>query len=145
MALFAFVSCDLSIEDLEEELNSGSFTMEFDGKIYEGAEAASLSLIQGVIAVKGTEGDGFGLTIMGVGEDGSTVEICNDSETCVDASSTYVTLDFGAADGNEAVVFTSGTIKRDDKTIELEATGLSTDLEEKTITATIVVNTVLEL
>lgn len=135
------VSCSSDIDDLGKD-DVGSFTMVYDGVTYEGAEAASLSLVQGIISVKGTEGEGFLLTIMGVGEDGSIVEICTEEEDC--ETDTYISLDFGAVEGKEGAVFTKGTIERDGKTIKLEATGINFSAEETEISATIVVNSVIE-
>ena len=116
-----------------------SFTMIYDGITYTKAEESSLSLVAGTIAVKGTEDGGFGLTIIGVGADGTTSTICEDcSQSC------NVTLDFGAADGKEALVGMSGTVSRSGKEINVNISGTTTSLETKALTATIKVGTVLD-
>lgn len=140
ISLFA-VSCtkdDLTIDEGTET----SFTMNYDGQTYTEVEANSLSLIGGNIAVAGTAGNEFLLTVLGVGADGTTVNICTDYESCENMCT--LTLDFGAVEGKEALVATSGTIKRTGKIIEISASGVSTSFETKSLTATIVVGNVIE-
>jgi len=135
------VSCGKDVITIEEGTET-SFVMNYDGQTYTQAEANSLSLVGGNIAVAGTEGDGFLLTVFGVGADGTTVNICTDSESCENMCT--LMLDFGAAAGNEGMVATSGTVKRTGKKIEISASGVTTSLETKSVTATIVVGTVIE-
>ncbi|MEN8120359.1 MAG: hypothetical protein ABFS35_08430 [Bacteroidota bacterium] len=118
-----------------------SFSLTYDGITYTEAESNSLNMVAGLIAAKGTEGDGLLLTIMGVGADGTTSEVCPDNDC---AQSCTVMLDFGAAAGKEAFGATSGTVKRTGKKIEVNVTGLTvTSLETKTLTATINLGTVI--
>ena len=140
-SLIAF-SCDKEDVSPEDNAENVSFTMTYDGITYTEFDANSLILVAGNIAAKGTEGDGFLLSIFGVGADGTTVNICADSEACNNMCT--LMLDFGASVGQEGLVATTGTIKRTGKKLEISASGVTTSLETKSLTATIVVGTVLD-
>jgi hypothetical protein len=134
---FVVFSCSKD-DDIFNEETETSFTMTYDGVTYTKAEANSLNLVGGAIAVKGTEDGGFGLTILGVGADGTTSTICdNCSQPCT------VMLDFGAVEGKEGLVGLSGTLTRTGKEIEVNISGITTSLETKTLTATITVGMVI--
>jgi hypothetical protein len=122
---------------------AGSITMTYDGQTFTDVDEYSLTLLNGIIAVAGTGAQEFLLTILGVGADGTTVEICTDDETCPNMCT--LSLDFGAAVGLEALVATSGTIKRSGKTIEVNVIGITFAGDEKTLTATIVVSQVIDI
>ncbi|MBN1252103.1 MAG: hypothetical protein JXR51_11265 [Bacteroidales bacterium] len=132
---------DNSTAETELETEAVSFEMTYDGQTYTEAETNSLALVGGNIAVKGLADNGFLLTISGVGEDGTTMNICTDSEVCEHLCTAM--LDFGAVVGKEGLVATSGTVKRIGKKIEINISGITTSLVTKTLTATIVVGTVL--
>ena len=119
VSLIAF-SCNNDDEVLPEE-GSVSFSMTYDGVSYTEAEANSLNMVGGMVAAKGTTDDGFLLTIMGIGEDGTTTEIT--PNVC------SVILDFGAAAGKEGLVATSGTVKRTGNKIDINVSGITTSLE----------------
>lgn len=139
------VSCSKKTDDPvtpEPELTA-SFSMTYNGVTYTEFNPNSMSLISNIMAIEGTTGDGFLLSIFGVAPDGSTVDICVDPSACEVLR--HVTLDFGTAVGMEGFVATSGTIKRTGNKIEVQAVGLgTTDLETKTLTATIEANVVID-
>ncbi|MCF8379828.1 MAG: hypothetical protein K9H49_09640 [Bacteroidales bacterium] len=136
-------SCKKDEVTPEENLEVASATMTYNGQTYTEFDAASLKLVGGILGVKGTEGDGFMLTVIGVGADGTTVNICPDPGVCDNIVT--LMLDFGAAVGEEGLVGVSGTVKRTGKKIEISATGLSTaSFETKSLTATIIVSTTLD-
>jgi len=135
--LLAFVLIASACKKDEEEtktdpvVETGSLEMVYDGVTYTEVDQKSLHLVYGTVTVKGTKGDGFLLTIIGVGADGSTVDYV--------PGVTSIMLDFGAASGNEAFVAQSGTIKRTGKKVEIDAAGVTTSGDQKTLTATIIV------
>jgi hypothetical protein len=136
LSIFSIVVSSCGKDEVEPEAETtGSFTMTYDGVTYTGAEQNSLILSFGTIAAAGTAGDGFLLTVIGVGDDGTTTNIVPNESS--------VMLDFGAVVGSEGFVAQSGTIKRTGKKIEVNAKGISTDLTEKSLSATIVVTKVL--
>jgi len=135
--LLAFILIASACKKDEEETKSdpvvetGSLKMVYDGVTYTDVDQKSLHLAYGVLTAKGTIGDGFLLSIIGVGEDGSTVNF--------KPGITSVMLDFGAAAGKEGFVAQSGTIKRTGKKVEIDVAGVTTSGDQKTLTATIVV------
>lgn len=140
-SLIAF-SCNKDGDIIKEELKT-SFTMSYDGVTYNEADPSSLTLGLGMISAKGTTGEDFVLTVIGVGEDGTTTNICSDPSVCDQICN--LTLDFGAAVGKEGFVATSGTVKRTGNKIEISAAGIgTTDFNTKTLSATIEVGTILE-
>lgn len=151
VSLFLFVITMITVSCSKDKDNktdpdpatTSSFTMTYDGITYTEAEANSLSLVGGNIAVAGTTGDGYLLTIGGIGADGTTTNICTDPDAC-DHLCTLM-LDFGAAVGMEGYLATSGTVKRNGNTLEIDVLGLGiTNYETKPLTATIVVGSVLD-
>lgn len=131
---------DSTIDPIDD--SSPSFTMTYDGITYTEADPSSLILGLGMISAKGTTGDGYILTIIGIGADGTTTAICPDPESCNNICT--LMLDFGAVVGKEGFVATSGTIKRTGKKLEISASGIgTTNFTNKTMTATIVVKTVV--
>jgi len=143
ISLLAFSCNKDDVTPLDEQETATSFNMTFDGVTYAEVEENSLSMINGSIAIAGVEGNEFLLTIIGVGADGTTTDICPNSE-CENICT--VILDFGAVEGKEGLVSTSGTVKRTGKTLEVNVSGISlTTLETKTLTATIVVGMVLDI
>jgi|GEM_PF-4680317 len=142
LTMIAF-SCKKAEDTPDDTTDSGSFSMTYDGITYTEADPNSLILGLGTIAANGTTGEGFLLTVIGVGADGTTVNICPDPSTCDNLCT--LSLDFGAAVGNEGFIATSGTVKRTGKKIEITATGIgTTNFTTKTLTATIVVKSVVE-
>lgn len=142
LTMVAF-SCKKTEYTLDETSDDTSFSMTYDGVTYTEADPNSLVLALGAVAAKGTTGEGFLLTVMGVGADGTTSNVCSEESTC--DNSCTVMLDFGAVVGNEGFVATSGTVKRTGRKIEINATGIGTSsFTTKTLTATIVVGTVVE-
>lgn len=142
LTMVAF-SCNKTEDNPIETNETSSFTMTYDGITYTEADPNSLVLGLGTVAANGTTGDGFLLTVIGVGADGTTVNICPDPNACDNICT--LTLDFGAVAGNEGFVATSGTVKRTGNKIEISATGIgTTNFETKSLTATIVVGSVIE-
>ncbi len=144
LSLFT-VSCSKKTDDPTppEPTLTASFTMNYDGVTYTEFDPNSMMLVSNVMAIQGTTGDGFSLSIIGVAPDGSTVDICVDPSACQVLR--HVTLDFGASVGMEGFVATSGTIKRTGNKIEVQAVGIgTTDFETKTLTATIEANKVID-
>lgn len=142
LTMVAF-SCNKTEDNPIETNETSSFSMTYGGITYTEADPNSLFLGLGTIAANGTTGDGFLLTVIGVGDDGTTVNICPDPYECETIST--LTLDFGAVEGNEGFVATSGTIKRTGNKIEISAIGIgTTNFDTKTLTATIVVRSVME-
>ncbi len=137
VSLIAF-SCNKV--DEAEPGDTVNATMTFDGTTYTEFDVKSLNIVAGMLPAKGNGTDEFLLTIMGIGEDGTTSEICPDKD-CPQPCS--VMLDFGAAAGKEGFVAMSGTVKRTDKKIEVNVSGTNLDLETLTLTATINVGSVI--
>ena len=129
-------SCSSTDDVKPEDEVTASATMTYDGVTYTEFETNSLNMVSGIVSPKGTTGDGFLLSIVGVGADGTTVNITPNEVS--------VMLDFGAASGKEGLVATSGTIKRTGKKIEINVSGVTTSLDTKTITATINLGTVMD-
>ncbi len=145
---FIAVSCkkDDTIPDIIpgiETPTAGSLTMTYDGQTFTDVDANSLTLLNGAITVAGANSDEFLLTIIGVGADGTTVNICPDNETCPNVCT--LILDFGASVGLDALIASSGTIKRSGKTLEVNVLGTTIAGDEKTLTATIVVSQVIDI
>ena len=116
--------------------------MTYDRQTFTDVDENSMTLLNGVIAVAGTGAQEFLLTIIGVGADGTTVEICPDNETYPNVCT--LSLDFGASVGLEALLATSGTIKRNGKTIEVNVAGISLTGVDQSLTATIVCSQVID-
>ncbi len=137
LSIFSVILNSCSKNDNEPEAETmTSFTMTYNGVTYTEADPNSLILGLGTISAKGTTGDGFLLTVIGIGDDGTTTNICPDPSVCDDICS--LMLDFGAAEGKEGFVATSGTVKRTGNKIEISATGIgTTDFGTKTLSATI--------
>lgn len=141
LAVSLFIS---SCEEIKEIIpTETSFTMTYDGVTYTEAEEQSLNVVSGAMAVQGAGTEELLLTITGIGDDGTTMDICGDPDNCDNLCT--VMLDFGAADGKEGLVATQGTVKRTGKTIEINVTGINTALETKTISATITVASILDI
>lgn len=136
---FALVLTIASCKKLEK--TDTSFTMTYDGQTYTEVDEQSLIMTFGTIAIIGDGDTEFALTLEGVGEDGTTTNLCTDPNDCVDICRT--TLDFGAVEGKEAFVGLSGTIKRTGKKLEVDVSGLTVSGEAKSLTATIVVGTII--
>jgi len=129
------------IEDPIQENPTTSFTMTYDGVTYTGAEAQSLNLTLGMIAVVGHTPSDYWLNIQGVPGDGETWNICVDANTCTNVCK--VLLDFGASAGQEGFVAESGTVSRNGHVVTIDVTGHNTALEAKSLSATITVGNII--
>lgn len=140
---FIMTSCDL-IPGLETNEET-SFTMEYNGVTYTEVEPLSLTLVDGEIFVLGSEEKQFLLSISGVGEDGTTMDICNGSD-CENECVLMLTLgDSDTEQVEDLFTATSGTIKRTGNKIEIDVSGTNILLETNTLTATIELGTTLDL
>jgi hypothetical protein len=143
---FVLTSCNLTdlIPGLDTDEET-SFTMEYDGVTYTEAAPLTLALVNGQMFVAGTEENGFLLSITGIGEDGTTTEICNGADICEEECSLMLTLEDEEDEIEEILIATSGTIKHTGNKIEIDVLWESELSETKTLTATIEIGTTLDL
>jgi hypothetical protein len=117
--------------------SDASFTMTYDGVTYTDVDESSLILNFGAITAIASD-ESFNLMILGVGDDGSTVTITEESR---DSS---VILSFHGDELEDIFTAFSGTVTRSGNTIEVNVSGYSvSSLTMKTLTATINASQVL--
>jgi len=88
---FIAFSCN-KVDEAEPE--TGNATLTFDGTTYTEFDQESLNMVGGMIAAKGLGNVEFGFTILGVGADGTTSEVCPEDD-CSQPCSIMLTFENG--------------------------------------------------
>ncbi|MCT4636190.1 MAG: hypothetical protein N4A72_00645 [Bacteroidales bacterium] len=134
-------SCDKD-DIIETFTDKGSATVSFRGKTFSTFDEESFGMTNGMIAVTNSTDD-YQLTVVGVGSDGATVDVCNNCDKPVAVQFSTSTWGTGLS-----AIYTafSGTVKRSGKTLTIDAQ-MSNDGGQTfhTLSATVNVTTVINL